>query len=138
MPEKTPAGSRSNSLSLAFDDQAVSPGPVHACAEIVRSLSGWHLAGQDTVRNLPLSEIHLDGVDGVTVYAGEEGLQVRLGTGETAPKLERLKSVLAALRADGKRADSVLLDNRAHPSWVTVRPAGTGGARVAGTGPRGS
>ncbi len=95
----------------------------------------WAAAGLD--RALPLSEIHLDGVDGVTVYAGEEGLQVRLGTGDTAPKLERLKAVLAALRADGKRADAILLDNRAHPSWVTVRPSGLSGARLVGASPRG-
>jgi cell division protein FtsQ len=96
----------------------------------------WAAAGLS--QSLPLSEVHLDGADGVTVYAGEEGLQVRLGLGEPAPKLERLKTVLSALRAEGKRAEVVLLDNRAHPSWVTVRPGGSGGPHVAGrTGPRG-
>jgi len=101
----------------------------------LRVADAWAAAGLD--RAWPLSEIHLDGADGVTVYAGEEGLQVRLGGGEVAPKLERLQTVLAALRADGKRAAAILLDNRAHPSWVTVRPSGSQGTKLAGTGPRG-
>jgi hypothetical protein len=48
-----------------------------------------------------------------------------------------LQTVLAALRADGRRAEAILLDNRAHPSWVTVRPGRGSGAKAAGTGPRG-
>jgi cell division protein FtsQ len=96
----------------------------------------WAAAG--LAGALPLAEVHLDGAEGVTVFAGEEGVEVRLGIGEPAPKLEKLKAVLSALRAEGKRAEVVLLDNRAHPSWVTVRPSGSGGARAAGrTGPRG-
>jgi cell division protein FtsQ len=80
----------------------------------------WKSAGLE--RALPLSEIHLDGAEGVTLYAGEEGLQVRLGGGATGEKLQRLAAVLRALRAEGKRAEVVLLDDRAHPDWVTVRP----------------
>ncbi|HSB20627.1 MAG TPA: FtsQ-type POTRA domain-containing protein [Anaeromyxobacteraceae bacterium] len=90
----------------------------------------WARAGLE--RALPLSEIHLDGAEGVTLYAGEEGLQIRLGAGPAGPKLERLAAVLQALRAEGKRAEVVLLDDRAHPDWVTVRPRA-----VAGTGSRG-
>jgi len=96
----------------------------------LRIAEEWALAGLD--RTLPLSEVHLDGADGVTAYAGEEGLAVRLGeSGDVPRKLDRLKAVLAALRAEGRRADVIHLDNRAHPSWVTVRPSGVGGAHVA-------
>lgn len=80
----------------------------------------WSAAGLDGA--LPLAEVHLDGAEGVTVYAGEQGIQIRLGGGDLAPKLQRLQTVLAALRAEGKAAEVIHLDNRAHPSWVTVRP----------------
>jgi cell division protein FtsQ len=75
-----------------------------------------------------LSEIHVDPGDGVTLYVGEEGTQVRLGTGDYEAKLGRLEKVLSALRAEGKRAEVVHLDNRLHPSWVTVRLASAGGS----------
>jgi cell division protein FtsQ len=96
-------------------------------ASALRLADDWGRAGLE--RALPLSEVHLDGTQGVTVYAGEEGMEIRLGSGEAAPKLERLKAALSALRAEGRRAEVVHLDNRAHPEWVTVRPrmaAGTG------------
>jgi hypothetical protein len=80
-----------------------------------------------------LSEIHVDPGEGVTLYVGDEGTQVRLGTGDYEAKLTRLDKVLSALGAEGKKADVVHLDNRLHPSWVTVRLAGvdaaTGGGR---------
>jgi cell division protein FtsQ len=97
----------------------------------LRLCQAWAAAGLD--RALPLAEIHLDFVDGVTVYAGEEGVQVRLGGDDPGPKLERLRTVLAALRAEGKRAEVIHLDNRTHPSWVTVRPRG-GGKATEGAG----
>jgi cell division protein FtsQ len=95
-------------------------------ADALRLAESWAAAGLD--RSLPLAEIHLDGLDGITVYAGEEGIQVRLGGGDVAPKLARLQTVLAALAADGRGAEVIHLDNRAHPSWVTVRVAESGGA----------
>ena len=55
---------------------------------------------------------------------GDEGTQVRLGTGDLEDELSRLGQVLSALRAEGKKADVLHLDNRIHPSWVTVRLAG--------------
>jgi cell division protein FtsQ len=72
----------------------------------------------------PVSEVHVDLEHGITIYVGGEGTQVRLGHGELAQKLSRLKSALAALEGGGRRAEVVHLDNRTHPSWVTVRLAG--------------
>jgi cell division protein FtsQ len=69
-----------------------------------------------------LSEIHIE-PDGVTLHVGEEGTEVRLGAGDLGAKLSRLDKVLSALHAEGKRAEVVHLDNRLHPSWVTVRLA---------------
>ncbi len=92
-----------------------------------------------------LSEIHVDPDWGVTLFAGDEGIEVRLGTGEIPAKLERLERVLAALAAEGSKAEAIHLDNRRRPDWVTVRLAGrrgpTGGrptvAKADGRGPRG-
>ncbi len=72
-----------------------------------------------------LSEVHVEG-DDFTVYIGEEGAQVRLGSGDLPAKLARLEKVLGALRAEGKKAEVLHLDNRLHPSWVTVRLAAAG------------
>ncbi|MGB8931692.1 MAG: FtsQ-type POTRA domain-containing protein [Anaeromyxobacteraceae bacterium] len=92
-----------------------------------------------------LSEIHVDPDWGVTLFAGDEGTEVRLGTGDIPAKLERLERVLAALAAEGKRPEAIHLDNRRRPDWVTVRLAGrrgsTGGrpavAKADERGPRG-
>lgn len=86
-------------------------------------------------RRAPVSEIHVDPDYGVTVYAGDDGMEVRLGTGDLPQKLERLDRVLLALDAGNQRADVVHLDNRRRPDWVAVRLAGV--ADGGGRGPRG-
>lgn len=96
-------------------------------------------------RRALLSEVHVDPDWGVTLYVGDEGTEVRLGTGDIPAKLERLERVLAALDAEGKRPAAILLDNRRHPDWVTVRLVGRRGAadgrlavaKAEGRGPRG-
>jgi cell division protein FtsQ len=103
----------------------------------------WGAAGLD--RREVLSEIHVDPDWGVTLFAGDEGIEVRLGTGDIPAKLERLERVLAALDAEGKRPAAIHLDNRRHPDWVTVRLSGRHGpaggrpvvAKAEGRGPRG-
>ncbi len=92
----------------------------------------WREGGRDAMA--PLSEIHVDPGDGTTIYVGDEGAQVRLGSGDLPAKLSRLEKVLSALRAEGKKAEVLHLENRLHPSWVAVRLATTeqtsrGGAR---------
>jgi cell division protein FtsQ len=106
-------------------------------------LDGYAAAGLAETR--PIAEVHVDVDGGITLYVGEEGTQVRLGSGDLGQKLSRLKSTLAALGADARRVEVVHLDNRAHPAWVTVRMAGGGeprgvalqGSRAGGKGPRG-
>lgn len=103
----------------------------------------WTAAGLD--RRGVLSEIHVDPDRGVTLFAGDAGIEVRLGTGDIPAKLERLERVLAALDAEGKRPAAIHLDNRRHPDWVTVRLSGSGAAaggrpavaKAEGRGPRG-
>lgn len=74
-----------------------------------------------------IQEIHLDGDGGVTLYVGDEGTQVRLGQGDLPQKLGRLHRVLEALRAEGRKAEVIHLDDRAHPDRVGVRLSGGGG-----------
>jgi cell division protein FtsQ len=86
-----------------------------------------------------LSEIHVEPGDGVTLYVGDDGTEVRLGTGDYEAKLARLEKVLSVLGAEGKRAEVLHLENRLHPSWVTVRLAGAAAAQAkvdGGRGPR--
>jgi len=97
-------------------------------------LDRWRDAGLD--RRAPVSQVHLDPDLGVRVYAGDDGMEIRLGQGDLPAKLERLGRVLSALEADGRRAEVLHLDNRRHPDWVAVRPAGWSGA-VDVRGPRG-
>jgi cell division protein FtsQ len=113
-------------------------------AGAIALLDGYAAAG--LADRAPIGEVHVDLENGITLYVGEEGTQVRLGSGDLSQKLSRLKSTLAALGAAGRRAEVVHLDNRAHPSWVTVRVAGgVGGAggvapaasKAGGKGPRG-
>jgi len=85
-------------------------------------LDRWAERGLD--RRAPVSEIHIDPDWGVTVYAGREGMEIRLGTGDLPAKLSRLERVLDALEADGREAEVLHLDNRRRPDWVAVRLAG--------------
>jgi cell division protein FtsQ len=100
----------------------------------VELLDRWREAGLD--RRAAISEVHLDPDLGVRVYAGDDGMEIRLGQGDLPAKLERLGRVLSALEGDGRKAAVLHLDNRRHPDWVAVRPAGGSGA-VDGRGPRG-
>jgi cell division protein FtsQ len=97
-------------------------------------LDRWREAGLD--RRVAVSEVHLDPDLGVRVTAGDDGMEIRLGQGDLPAKLERLGRVLSALEADGRRAEVLHLDNRRHPDWVAVRPAG-GSRAVDGWGSRG-
>jgi len=85
----------------------------------------WSERGLD--RRAPISEIHIDPDAGTTVWAGEDGVEIRLGHGDLPEKLARLERVLAAVAAEGRRAEVLHLDNRRRPDWVAVRLAGSGG-----------
>jgi cell division protein FtsQ len=97
-------------------------------------LGRWREAGLD--RRAAVSEVHLDPVLGTTIYAGDEGFEIRLGQGDLPRKLERLEVLLARLETDGVQGEVIHLDNRRHPDWVAVRVKGRTGV-VDGRGPRG-
>ncbi len=97
-------------------------------------LARWSEHGLD--RRAPISEIHIDPDYGTTVWAGDDGVEIRLGHGDLPDKLSRLERVLAAVAAEGRRPEVLHLDNRRRPDWVAVRLAGGGGG--GGTGATGS
>ncbi len=92
-------------------------------------LARWAERGLEA--RAPVSEIHIDPDFGTTLWAGDDGLEIRLGHGDLPDKLERLERVLAALAADGQRAEVLHLDNRRRPDWVAVR------LKAVAVGPRG-
>jgi cell division protein FtsQ len=101
-------------------------------------LARWAERGLE--RRAPISEIHVDPDYGTTLWAGHDGLEVRLGHGDLPEKLQRLERVLSAIDAEGQRAEVLHLDNRRRPDWVAVRLAGrrgdTDGRSTAGGGER--
>jgi cell division protein FtsQ len=88
----------------------------------------WAERGLD--RRAPISELHVSVEYGTTLWVGPEGMEIRLGQGGIAEKLSRLERVLAAVEAEGRRAEVLHLENRRRPDWVAVRLAGD----VAGVG----
>ena len=72
-------------------------------------LDRWAERGLD--RRAPVSEIDIDVEYGTTLWAGADGLEVRLGHGGLPEKLSRLERVLAAVEADGQRAEVLHLEN---------------------------
>lgn len=88
-------------------------------------LARWSERGLD--RRAAVSELNVHPDYGTTLWAGDDGVEVRLGQGDLPEKLQRLERVLSAIDAEGQRAEVLHLDNRRRPDWVAVRVAG--GAR---------
>jgi cell division protein FtsQ len=70
-------------------------------------------------RGAALSEIRLE--DGGAALVTAQGQEIRLGEGKLAEKLARLAKVRAELLKRGLSAESIHLDNRTRPGWVTVK-----------------
>jgi cell division protein FtsQ len=69
----------------------------------------------------PVSEIHFDGANGIELFIGADGMNVRLGNGQHRQKLRRLRQVLERLAREKTRPSYVYLDNVRSPERVTVR-----------------
>ncbi len=69
----------------------------------------------------PVSEIHFDGANGIELFVGSDGMNVRLGNGQHRQKLRRLRRVLERLVREKTRPSYVYLDNVRSPERVTVR-----------------
>lgn len=85
--------------------------------ETVALMHDYRMAG--LWRREPIGEIHVGRADDVTLYVGDDGLEVRLGRGPFLTKLRRLRRVLD--RLGDERALYVYLDNVRRPDRVTVR-----------------
>ena len=85
--------------------------------ETVALMHDYRMAG--LWRREPIGEIHVGRTDEVTLYVGEDGMEVRLGRGPFLGKLRRLRRVLDRLGEE--RALYVYLDNVRRPDRVTVR-----------------
>jgi len=118
----------------AFEARSDDRGEEQRLRSALGLLGRWREAGLD--RRAAVSEVHLDPVLGTTIYAGDEGMEIRLGQGDLPRKLERLDVLLARLETDGVQGEVIHLDNRRHPDWVAVRVKGRTGV-VDGRGPRG-
>jgi cell division protein FtsQ len=69
----------------------------------------------------PVSEIHFEGVNGIELFVGVDGMNVRLGNGQHRQKLRRFRQVLERLAREKTRPSYVYLDNVRSPERVTVR-----------------
>lgn len=87
--------------------------------DVITLLHDYRSAG--LYRREPISEIHVEPDDGLSLIVGEDGMQVRLGRGPWRTKLRKLRRVLDRLDAQEARAIYVLLDNARRPDRVTVR-----------------
>ena len=69
----------------------------------------------------PVSEIHFEGANGIELFVGDDGMNVRLGNGQHRQKLRRFRQVLERLARENTRPSYVYLDNVRSPERVTVR-----------------
>jgi len=88
-------------------------------ASAVALVAEYQSAG--LMRRATLSEIHVEPSDELTLFVGDEAIEVRLGTGPYRRKLERFARVLDELRREEAHAAYVFLDNVRRPDRVTVR-----------------
>jgi cell division protein FtsQ len=77
--------------------------------------------GAGLAKREPVSEIHFEGVNGIELFIGNDGMNVRLGHGQHRQKLRRLRQVLERVAREKTRPSYVYLDNVRSPERVTVR-----------------
>jgi cell division protein FtsQ len=77
--------------------------------------------GAGLAKREPVSEIHFEGANGIELFVGDDGMNVRLGNGQHRQKLRRFRQVLERLVREKTRPSYVYLDNVRSPERVTVR-----------------
>jgi cell division protein FtsQ len=82
-------------------------------------LREWESAS--LARREPIAEIHVEPDEGLTLFVGDDGTEIRLGRGPYRAKLGRLRRVLDELGRRQSRPLYVYLDNVRRPDRVTVR-----------------
>lgn len=86
---------------------------------VVGLLQDYRDAG--LARREPISEIRADAHQGLTVYVGKDGIELRLGARPFGKKLLRFREILDELRNERARPAYVVLDNVHRPDRVAVR-----------------
>jgi cell division protein FtsQ len=99
--------------------------PVEARAQ-VRDALALAAAFAERAGRPAVGEIHVDRVQGATLYFAAGGTGVRIGHVDDtlAQRLRRFDAVWGALAASGEKPRLIYLDNRARPDRVTVKLAG--------------
>jgi cell division protein FtsQ len=69
----------------------------------------------------PLEEVHVEGGGRFSLVVGKSAVALRLGPPPFHRKLDEAARVVAELDRRGAKADTILLDNEAHPERVVVR-----------------
>lgn len=87
--------------------------------QIVALMHDYRAAG--LWRREPIGEINAGPGGSLTLFVGEDAMEVRLGVGPFRQKLRRLRRVLDRLQERESRAVHVFLDNVRRPDRVTVR-----------------
>jgi cell division protein FtsQ len=77
--------------------------------------------GAGLAKREPVSEIHFEGANGIELFVGADGMNVRLGNGQHRQKLRRFRQVLERLAREKTRPSYVYLDNVRSPERVTLR-----------------
>lgn len=104
--------------------EAWSERPMEARERIEDVLRVLETYAQSSVsRREPLAGVHWDRLEGYTLFLGDRGPAVRLGSEELARKLTRLERVLAFAAERGERLEWVGLDDRIRPGRVAARRA---------------
>lgn len=86
---------------------------------VVALLHDWRAAG--LWRRSPISEIHLERGDGLSVYSGDPLYFAQLGTGPFRQKLRRLRKILDRLDEAKTPPEYIYLNNTRRPDRVTLR-----------------
>lgn len=79
------------------------------------------LSAHPVLSGLPPQELQVDEAGGLTLFLGERGMMVLLGSGDLEKKLDRLSLVIDEAERLGKRVEMVRLDNRTRPEWIAAR-----------------
>jgi len=99
--------------------------PIEARAKLGEVLGALEIYGESEIaKSLPVSELHFDQTEGLTLYLGDRGLAAKLGSGDLARKLERLALVVGWVERRGEELELVRLDNRTRPGWIAARLSG--------------
>jgi cell division protein FtsQ len=91
--------------------------------EVVAVMHDYRAAG--LYRREPISEIHVEEDDSISLFIGDDATEIRLGRGPFRGKLRKLRTVLDRLEDREARPAYVYLDNVRRPDRVTVRLRGS-------------